>query len=111
MSNPSPDEIIRKLDSEISEINTNLMDVVKSRTKSLTNKIQQANEETESIARFPEENPHSVIRASSAGKIIFANQSAMKTILASLKVKVGGQAPAELRAEIEEVMKKEDYVV
>ena len=111
MSDSSPDEIIRKLDSEISEINTNLMDVVKSRTKSLTNKIQQANEETESIARFPEENPHSVIRASSAGKIIFANQSAMKTILASLKVKVGGQAPAELCADIDEVMKTEDYVV
>ena len=31
MSEPSPDEIIRKLDSEISEINTNLMDTVKSR--------------------------------------------------------------------------------
>lgn len=111
MSDPSPDEIIRKLDSEISEINTNLMDVVKSKTKSLTDKIQQANEETESIARFPEENPHSVIRASSAGKIIFANQSAMETILASLKVKVGGQAPSELCADIDEVMKKEDYVV
>ena len=106
MSNPSPDEIIRKLDSEISEINTNLMDTVKSRTKSLTDKIQQAHEETESIARFPEENPHSVIRASSAGKIIFANQSAMETILASLKVKVGGQAPTELCADIDEVMKK-----
>ena len=77
MGELSPDEIIRKLDSEISGINTNLMDTVKARTKSLTNRIQQANEETESIARFPEENPHSVIRASRAGKIIFANKSAM----------------------------------
>ena len=111
MSESSPDEIIRKLDSEISEINTSLMDTVKSRTKSLTDKIQQANEETESIARFPEENPHSVIRASSTGKIIFANQSAKETILASLKVKVGGQAPTEIRADIDEVVEKEDYIV
>ena len=111
MSESSPDEIIRKLDSEISEINSSLMDTVKSRTKSLTDKIQQAHEETESIARFPEENPHSVIRASSAGKIIFANQSAKETILASLKVKVGGQAPTEICADIDEVVEKEDYIV
>ena len=111
MSELSPDEIIRKLDSEISEINTNLMDTVKARTKSLTNRIQQANEETESIARFPEENPHPVIRASRTGKIIFANKSAMETILTSLKVKVGEQAPAELCADINEVVEKEDYIV
>jgi len=111
MGELSPDEIIRKLDSEISGINTNLMDTVKARTKSLTNRIQQANEETESIARFPEENPHSVIRASSTGKILFANKSAMETILASLKVKVGEQAPAGLCADINEVVEKEDYIV
>ena len=42
--------------------------------------IRKLEEEIENISRFPDENPHSVIRVSFGGELLFANSSARNTI-------------------------------
>ena len=49
--------------------------------------ITDSQKEIEGLARFPEENPHSVIRISGDGEIIFANAPAKGQILKKLDVK------------------------
>ena len=55
--------------------------------------ITESQKEIENLARFPEENPHSVIRVEDGGKIIFANSPAKKQILLELNTEVGEIIP------------------
>ena len=43
--------------------------------------IRKLEEEIENISRFPDENPHSVIRVSFGGELLFANSSARNTLI------------------------------
>ena len=56
--------------------------------------ITDSQKEIESLARFPEENPHSVIRISGSGVVIFANAPAKGQILKELGVKIGTKVQA-----------------
>jgi hypothetical protein len=42
--------------------------------------IRKLEEEIENISRFPDENPHSVIRVSFGGELLFANSSARSAL-------------------------------
>ena len=46
--------------------------------------IRKLEEEIENISRFPDENPHSVIRVSFGGELLFANNSARNTLIKDL---------------------------
>jgi hypothetical protein len=43
--------------------------------------IRKLEEEIENISRFPDENPHSVIRVSFGGELLFANSSARSALI------------------------------
>ena len=58
--------------------------------------ITDSQKEIEGLARFPEENPHSVIRISGDGEIIFANAPAKGQILKELRVRIGQKVPDEI---------------
>ena len=64
--------------------------------------ITESQKEIENLARFPEENPHSVIRVEKGGKIIFANSPAKKEILFELNTKIGEIIPDELNKTVTE---------
>ena len=64
--------------------------------------ITESQKEIENLARFPEENPHSVIRINDEGTVIFANAPAKKQILLELNCGVGRKVPKALQKTIPE---------
>ena len=50
--------------------------------------IRKLEEEIENISRFPDENPHSVIRVSFGGELLFANSSARNTLIKNFECNV-----------------------
>ena len=72
--------------------------------------ITDSQKKIEGLARFPEENPHSVIRISGDGEIIFANAPAKGQILKELGVKVGQKIPDEIYLTVKETLGSGDYL-
>ena len=72
--------------------------------------ITDSQKEIEGLARFPEENPHSVIRISGDGEIIFANAPAKGQILKKLDVGVGQKIPDEIYSTVKETLENDDYL-
>ena len=72
--------------------------------------ITDSQKKIEGLARFPEENPHSVIRISGDGEIIFANAPANGQILKELGVKVGQKVPDEIYSTVKETLGSGDYL-
>jgi signal transduction histidine kinase len=72
--------------------------------------ITDSQKEIEGLARFPEENPHSVIRISGDGEIIFANAPAKGQILKKLDVGVGQKVPDEIYSTVKETLESDDYL-
>ena len=72
--------------------------------------ITDSQKEIEGLARFPEENPHSVIRISGDGEVIFANTPAKKQILKKLGVEVGQKVPDEIYSTVKETLGSGDYL-
>jgi len=72
--------------------------------------ITDSQKEIEGLARFPEENPHSVIRISGDGEIIFANAPAKGQILKKLNVGVGQKVPDEIYSTVKETLENDDYL-
>ena len=72
--------------------------------------ITDSQKEIEGLARFPEENPHSVIRISGDGEIIFANAPAKGQILKKLDVGVGQKVPDEIYSTVKETLENDDYL-
>jgi len=81
----------------------------------LHNKVRARTAEVESLARFPEENPNPVLRVTSDNVISYMNTAA-KTCLAELGIKLSGELPAECVAscsearELGEVIEEELHV-
>jgi len=72
--------------------------------------ITESQKEIENLARFPEENPHSVIRVDKSGKVIFANAPAKKQILLELDSDIGRIVPDVLQRTINECLKNNTYI-
>ena len=72
--------------------------------------ITDSQKEIEGLARFPEENPHSVIRISGDGEIIFANAPAKGQILKKLDVGVGQKVPDEIYSTVKETLENDSYL-
>ena len=72
--------------------------------------ITDSQKEIEGLARFPEENPHSVIRISGDGEIIFANAPAKGQILKKLDVGIGQKVPDEIYSTVKETLENDDYL-
>ena len=72
--------------------------------------ITDSQKEIEGLARFPEENPHSVIRISGDGEIIFANAPAKGQILKKLDVGIGLKIPDEIYSTVKETLESGDYL-
>ena len=72
--------------------------------------ITDSQKEIEGLARFPEENPHSVIRISGDGEVIFANAPAKRQILKKLGVGVGQKVPDEIYSTVKETLGSDDYL-
>ena len=72
--------------------------------------ITDSQKEIEGLARFPEENPHSVIRISGDGEIIFANAPAKGQILKKLDVGIGQKVPDEIYSTVKETLESGDYL-
>jgi len=72
--------------------------------------ITDSQKEIEGLARFPEENPHSVIRISGDGVIIFANAPAKGQILKKLDVGVGQKVPDEIYLTVKETLENDGYL-
>ena len=72
--------------------------------------ITDSQKEIEGLARFPEENPHSVIRISGDGEVIFANAPAKRQILKKLGVRVGQKVPDEIYSTVKETLGSDDYL-
>ena len=72
--------------------------------------ITESQKEIEGLARFPEENPHSVIRISGDGEIIFANAPAKGQILKKLNVGVGQKIPDEIYSTVKETLENDNYL-
>ena len=72
--------------------------------------ITESQKEIENLARFPEENPHSVIRVAQNGKVLFANAPAKKQILIELDSEVGKTVPKILQTTIDECLKDDKYI-
>ncbi len=72
--------------------------------------ITESQKEIENLARFPEENPHSVIRVDKGGKVIFANAPAKKQILLELDSDIGRTVPDVLQRTINECLKNNAYI-
>ncbi|MEC9332667.1 MAG: HAMP domain-containing sensor histidine kinase [Candidatus Thermoplasmatota archaeon] len=72
--------------------------------------ITDSQKEIEGLARFPEENPHSVIRISGEGEVIFANAPAKTQILKKLGVRVGQKVPDEIYSTVKETLGSGDYL-
>ena len=72
--------------------------------------ITDSQKEIEGLARFPEENPHSVIRISGDGEIIFANAPAKGQILKKLDVGIGQKVPDEIYSTVKETLENDGYL-
>ena len=72
--------------------------------------ITDSQKEIEGLARFPEENPHSVIRISGDGEVIFANAPAKRQILKKLDVGVGQKVPDKIYSTVKETLASGDYL-
>ena len=72
--------------------------------------ITDSQKEIEGLARFPEENPHSVIRISGDGEVIFANAPAKRQILKKLGVRVGQKVPDMIYSTVKETLGTGDYL-
>ena len=72
--------------------------------------ITDSQKEIEGLARFPEENPHSVIRISGDGEVIFANAPAKRQILKKLDVGVGQKVPDKIYSTVKETLESGDYL-
>ena len=72
--------------------------------------ITDSQKEIEGLARFPEENPHSVIRISGDGEVIFANAPAKRQILKKLGVRIGQKVPDEIYSTVKETLGSNDYL-
>jgi signal transduction histidine kinase len=72
--------------------------------------ITESQKEIENLARFPEENPHSVIRVDKEGTVIFANAPAKNQILLELESDVGQKVPNILQKTIDECLENDSYV-
>ena len=72
--------------------------------------ITESQKEIENLARFPEENPHSVIRVNDKGNVIFANDPAKKQILLELNSGIGQKVPEILQKTIDECLKNDKYI-
>jgi len=71
--------------------------------------ITDSQKEIESLARFPEENPHSVIRISGSGVVIFANAPAKGQILKELGVEIGQKVPDKIYSTVKETLEDGSY--
>lgn len=72
--------------------------------------ITDSQKEIENLARFPEENPHSVIRINKNGSVMFANEPAKNQILSELQTAVGDIVPEELFDSVREVLETGNYL-
>ncbi|SVE29409.1 uncharacterized protein METZ01_LOCUS482263, partial [marine metagenome] len=72
--------------------------------------ITDSQKEIEGLARFPEENPHSVIRISGDGEVIFANAPAKRQILKKLGVGIGQKVPDEIYSTVKETLGSGNYL-
>lgn len=72
--------------------------------------ITESQKEIENLARFPEENPHSVIRVNDEGTVLFANDPAKKQILLELNSNVGQKVPDILQKTIDECLENDRYI-
>ena len=72
--------------------------------------ITDSQKEIEGLARFPEENPHSVIRISGDGEVIFANAPAKGQILKKLDVGIGQKVPDEIYSTVKETLESGNYL-
>ena len=72
--------------------------------------ITESQKEIENLARFPEENPHSVIRVDEQGTVIFANAPAKNQILLELDSNIGQKVPDILQKTIDECLENDRYV-
>ena len=64
---------------------------------------KRAEEEIQSLARFPSENPNPVLRVAKDGKVLYSNKAALE-LLAKWETKIGEKAPGRWRRLIEEAI-------
>ena len=62
---------------------------------------KQAEEEIQSLAKFPSENPYPVLRVAKDGKVLYSNKAALE-LLAEWKIKIGEKVPGRWCRLIEE---------
>ncbi len=62
---------------------------------------KKAEEEIQSLAKFPSENPYPVLRVAKDGKVLYSNKAALE-LLAEWKIKIGEKVPGEWCRLIEE---------
>jgi len=67
-------------------------------------------QQTRDLARFPEENPNTVLRLARDGTVLYANDPARSTILAALGVEVGGSLPEPLPSDLRRFLDAEETV-
>ena len=65
------------------------------------NSIEQ---KTRDLARFPEENPNTVLRLGRDGTVLYANHPAHGTILGALGIEVGGRLPEPLHSDLRQFL-------
>lgn len=101
-------EYLFLIESNTSGLNEayNLIEKVNEKNKN----IQKAFEEIENISRFPDENPHPVIRISLNGTFLFANQSAINFILSPLSLKIGDTIPKIFFPFINKVTSQKEHI-
>jgi C4-dicarboxylate-specific signal transduction histidine kinase len=57
-------------------------------------------QQTRDLARFPEEDPNTVLRLARDGTVLYANEPARGTILAALGIEVGGSLPEQAHSDM-----------
>ena len=77
---------------QLADINYSLEQLVETRTR-----------EIQDIAKFPNENPHPVLRISNTGKVLFANE-ASTNILRYYKCRIGDNCPEEVMILVNEAL-------
>lgn len=71
----------------------------------MTQHPQSAQEEIESLARFPSENPYPVLRIADDGTMLYANAGSAP-LLAQWRCAQGEKVPAEWRERVREALRK-----
>ncbi|MGA2546548.1 MAG: response regulator [Rectinemataceae bacterium] len=90
---------VLKAENDLQVLNEHLEDLVSERTAALSAEVAErklAERRIESLARFPAENPHPVMRLSHDGVILYANE-ASRPILNAWRASVGEEAPSSWR--------------